>query len=139
MNLNDVIAGGSYAYRYNGKTYHFNDPYGSFISSANQNGMTVTGQLMLRYPGSSYSYLLYGTKSATSKTGYYAMNAQSKKARETLEAAFSFLAERYSTEDCHLDNWILGNEVNIYPMWYYAGSTGKTAFMQNYADSYRIL
>lgn len=24
-------------------------------------------------------------------------------------------------------------------MWYYAGSTGKTAFMQNYADSYRIL
>lgn len=41
--------------------------------------MTVTGQLMLRYPGSSYSYLLYGTKSATSKTGYYAMNAQSKK------------------------------------------------------------
>ena len=108
MNLNDVIAGGSYAYRYNGKTYHFNDPYGSFISSANQNGMTVTGQLMLRYPGSSYSYLLYGTKSATSKTGYYA-------------------------------NWILGNEVNIYPMWYYAGSTGKTAFMQNYADSYRIL
>ena len=139
MNLNDVIAGGSYTYQYNGKTYHFSDPYGNFISSANKSGMTVTGQLMLRYPGSSYSYLLYGTKSASSKTGYYAMNAQNKKSRETLEAAFSFLAERYSTEDCHLDNWILGNEVNIYPMWYYAGNTGKTAFMKNYADSYRIL
>ena len=139
MNLNDVICGGSYAYQYNGKTYHFSDPYGSYISQANAAGITISGQLMLRYPGKSYSYLLYGTKSATSKTGYYAMNAQNKKARETLEAAFSFLAERYSTEDCHLDNWILGNEVNIYPMWYYAGNTGKNEFMKNYADTYRIL
>lgn len=136
MDLSSVL-NGSIPYTYNGKTYHFNDPYGAWISHANAVGLTVSGQIMMTWNGKrKYMILESGRRPGHS---YYAINAQSKKARQELEAAFCFLAERYSREDCHLDNWILGNEVNIHRTWYYAGDIPNDVFMKNYADTFRIL
>lgn len=129
-------------YVYNGKTYYFNEPSRliNFASNSNRQGITCSVQIMMSWPGTGkYKSLLYGTKTASSPTNWYAINASTPQSRELVEAAFSFLADRLSDEGCHVDNWILGNEVNIHPQWYYAGKTSSGAFMKNYANSFRIL
>ena len=136
IDLNKIL-NGSIPYVYNGKTYHFNDPWSHIISACNEAGLTVTGQIMLSYDESTKYMILKSGR--TSGKAYYAINVQDKKARETFEAAMNFLAERYGKEDCHLDNWIIGNEVNIHQTWYYAGNISKSAFMQNYASTFRIM
>lgn len=137
MHINKVL-NGTIPYKYNGKTYYFNDPWGHLISAYNEAGLTVTGQLMLYKYENSTKFMILKSGRVPGKN-YYAINAQEKKARETFEAATNFLAERYSTKTCHLDNWILGNEVNIHQTWYYAGNISKEKFMENYADTFRIL
>lgn len=144
FSINNIFAdsGSGTKYVYNGKTYYFYEPSGmmSYASQCNSAGITCSVQIMMNWPGSGkYSSLLFGTKTASAPANLYAINASTTKSRELLEAAFSFLADRCSTADCHVDNWILGNEVNIYKQWYYAGNTGRDAFMKNYANSFRIL
>lgn len=136
IDLNNVL-NGSTPYTYNGKTYYFNDTYGGYISSANRLGMTVTGQFMITWSNEN-KYLILKSARYGGHT-YYALNTEDKKARETLEAAFSFLAERYSQESCHLDNWILGNEVNIHNVWYYAGNISREKFIKTYANTFRVM
>lgn len=136
MNLNSIL-NGSIPYKYNGKTYYFNDPWSHVISACNEAGLTVTGQIMLSYNDST-KYMILKSGQTPGKP-YYAINVQDKKARETFEAVMNFLAERYGREDCHLDNWIIGNEVNIHQAWYYAGNISRSAFMQNYASTFRIM
>ena len=136
IDLNKVL-NGSTPSLYNGKTYYFDDIYGSYITAANRLGMTVTGQFMITWSGENKYLILKSARSGGH--AYYALNTEDKKARETLEAAFSFLAERYSKKDCHLDNWILGNEVNIHNIWYYAGNVSRTKFIKTYANTFRVL
>ena len=129
------------AYKYNGKTYYFYYPKLGLTPYANADGGTVTVQVMLRYTSASKGLI----KKTGKKSGahYYAFNVESKSSREKLEALFHFLAEQGSQENCHVDNWILGNEVNTYAnmtaKWYYAGNISKSAFMKNYASTFRIL
>ncbi len=138
IDLNRVIsAEGTPNYVYNGKSYCFNDIYGSYISAANRLGMTVTGQFMITWSDTNQYLILKSARSGGH--AYYALNTEDKKARETLEAAFAFLAERYSREDCHLDNWILGNEVNIHNIWYYAGNISRSKFIKTYANTFRVM
>ena len=129
-------------YVYNGKTYYFNmsaiNAKGSWISANNQSGIVVTAQFMLTNPGSSYQYLIMkGARSGDHP--YYAMNGTEKKARETYEALFNLLGECWGREDCHLDNWIIGNEVNIHPDWYFAGGNSRASIMKTYADMFKIV
>ena len=136
MDLNNVL-NGDIPYTYNGKTYKFKDPWGHVISACNEAGLIVTGQVMLSYNNNTKYMILKSGR--TPGKPFYAINVQEKKARETFEAAMNFLAERYGKEDCHLDNWIIGNEVNIHQAWYYAGNISREKFMQNYASTYRIM
>lgn len=144
FDLNNILATSSYGqkYVYNGKTYYFSPPSGLVhsVSTCNKMGITCSVQIMMSWPvNGKYKSLLFGTKSKASPTNWYAINASTPQSRELVEAAFSFLAEYLANEDCHIDNWILGNEVNIHPQWYYAGNTGSEAFMKNYANTFRIL
>ena len=54
------------------------------------------------------------------------------------EAMMSFLAEHYSDKERLVSGWILGNEVNSPGIWNYAGSADLDAYMQSYADAFRI-
>lgn len=136
IDMNTVL-NGSTPYVYNGKTYYFNDIYGGYISSANQLGITITGQFMITWNETNKYAILKSARQPGH--AYYALNTEDKKARETYEAAFSFLAERYSSENCHLDNWVLGNEVNIHPVWYYAGNISRDKFIKTYANTFRVM
>lgn len=126
-------------YTYNGKTYYFNlQDYAKTISIANQQGLVVTAQIGMSWPGSNKTYLI-SSGGRTPGHSYYSLNFRTAKARDELEAVFSFMAESFSKPDCHLDNWILGNEVNMHKDWYFAGNISRKQFMKNYADTFRGL
>lgn len=126
-------------YTYNQKTYYFNlTDYAKTIKIANAQGLVVTGQIGITWPENSKKYLI-SSGARTAGHEYYSLNFTQSKARDELEALFACMAENFSTEDCHLDNWILGNEVNMHQDWYYAGKTTREKFMANYTDAFRGL
>lgn len=147
--LDEIIASaGSYdvAYNYNGRTYYFYNPthhinYDSDIMVANANGGTVTMQIMIRWSGNSTD--LITPTGRTPGYNYYAFNVEEAGAREKLEAAFMFISEYWSKPNRHVDNWILGNEVNTFlnttGRWYWAGNVSRETFMTNYSNTFRIL
>ena len=144
FNLNTMIGTKSshnVKYKYNGKTYYFYYPNLGALSSANQDGGTTTVQVMLQYANHSKDLILKSGR--TPGANYYAFNTDEKAAREKLEAAFAYLTEYGSQENYHVDNWILGNEVNTYAnmnaKWYYAGNISRDKFMKNYASTFRML
>ena len=65
-------------------------------------------------------------------------NTKSKKARLQLEATCSFLAERYSG-NAYVTNWVVGNEVNAYQDWNYAGLKNIQEYARAYAEEYRLV
>ncbi|MBO4336684.1 MAG: InlB B-repeat-containing protein, partial [Lachnospiraceae bacterium] len=125
-------------YVYNGKSYYFNQnmlkDITSWVSKANSKSQVATAQFMLKWPSANSKLVLSGGRSqGSAPNGLYAMSIQTKEAREYYEAFFSFLSGYLAKSDCHLDNWILGNEVNMYNDWYYAGSSSKSDIVANYA------
>lgn len=151
FNINKIIATqGSHqvAYKYNGKTYYFNNPgFSETVKAINRDGGTVTIQVMMQWNENSKDLILksgrYAPVPGREGSTYYAFNTDAKAAREKLEAAFHYLAEYAGKEDCHIDNWIIGNEVNTYEnpnaKWYYAGNLSREKFIKNYASTYRML
>ena len=151
FNINKIIATqGSHqvAYKYNGKTYYFNNPgFSETVKAINRDGGTVTIQVMMQWNENSKDLILksgrYAPVPGREGSTYYAFNTDAKAAREKLEAAFHYLAEYAGKEDCHIDNWIIGNEVNTYQnpnaKWYYAGNLSREKFIKNYASTYRML
>lgn len=134
------------AYNYNGKTYYFYTPthhidYNSSIRAANADGGTVTMQVMIRW--SSAAQDLICPTGRTPGYNFYAFNMEEASGREKVEALFMFLAEYWSKSNLHVDNWILGNEVNTFlnttGRWYWAGNISRDAFMTNYSNTFRCL
>lgn len=147
-------AAGSTAYVYNGKTYYFaTEGYiDTIIRAVNKDGGTVTAQINLGYANilnynSDVNYAVSKMMlpaAAESMTGkkYAAFNIIDADAVASIEAIFSFLAEYYSQPDLHIDNWILGNEVNTYanPIgWYWTNGLDRNSFIYNYASTFRML
>ncbi|MBE5872215.1 MAG: hypothetical protein E7294_13340 [Lachnospiraceae bacterium] len=126
-------------YLYNGKVYYFKgNPYVGTIRRCNRDNITISAVFLLPWDE--------GLKSLIIKKGrkpmaahYFALNIQQKAAREKLEAAFMYLAELYSRENCHLDNWILGNEVNVPNPWNFAGNTAYENYVRDYAQAFRTM
>lgn len=139
--LTDVIStdGTGVPYKYNGKTYYFKkDPYVGTIKRCNAAGITLSAVILLPWDEGLKS-LITSKGRKPMAASYFALNTSQKAARETLEAAFMYMAELYSRENCHLDNWILGNEVNVPNPWNFAGSTSYNAYVENYAHAFRTL
>ncbi|MBO4337424.1 MAG: hypothetical protein J5842_05060 [Lachnospiraceae bacterium] len=141
----DVGKSSSNAYKYNGKTYYFNkgniNALAMQAANYNSKGIVFSAQFMLQWPGNSYKYLV-APGARTSGKSYYTLNGTEQKGRETWEALFSCMAEAMCNENAHIDNWILGNEVNVGNSasgWYWRGSMSNEEFMKNYASTYKIM
>ncbi|WP_099468423.1 DUF5722 domain-containing protein [Konateibacter massiliensis] len=129
-------------YEYNGKTYWFRKgmvaAYDSLFRQLENQDIVVTAIVLLGWRDD-LTYLI--TPSGREKGhNYYAFNTSSKAAREQLEATFAFLGERYATDDGNgkVVNWIIGNEVNSFDAWNYAGTSNLSKYTQIYVDSYRL-
>lgn len=133
--LNDVFNGYT-NYTYNGKTYKFKAPLSkAAVSACNANGIAVSAVLLLKYN----SALVYPGANDGGAHAYYGWNVTEEPNKEMIDAALHFLAETYGTESCHIDNWILGNEVNMPNAWNYTGTTDPATNVNLYATEYLML
>lgn len=129
----------SVPYVYNGKTYYFSKigGYQIYVSQCNQKGIQVTMQLLLDWTSATQDLIAADTQKAG--VPFYAWDTRNAAAKQKMEALFSFLAETFSTPDCYVSNWILGNEVNSYNYWNYPGNMSKSEYVASYTEAFRCL
>ena len=137
-----LCTGGGVSYNYNGKTYNFNSStvqqFDTLVSQMNNNGIQVTLILLNNLTGN--AGLLHPLSRDNAGANYYAFNTMEQGGVEMLEAAASFLGQRYSNNGHGtVDNWVIGNEVNARAEWNYMNAAcGLNTFAQEYAKAVRI-
>lgn len=140
--LGRIVSGTGINYTYNGKTYSFSSQYVTeydlVTSRMNEQGIQVS-LIVLNDLGSNTT-LLHPQSLTGVSANYYALNAATEDGMELLEAVMSFLAEKYSGQSGHgqVDNWIIGNEVNVYSAWNYMSSPSLEYYTQEYANAFRV-
>ncbi len=142
VTLNNIPAeSGGISYVYNGKTWHMDMGYiyalDEIFSEQAANGSIVTAVLLMQWDEDWTNLILPSGREAGHS--FYALNAETEEGREQLAAIFSFLADRYSTSAYNVVNWVLGNEVNNYTYYNWAGTTDLTTYASCYANAYRLL
>lgn len=126
-------------YKYNGKTYHFNGLYGYvyLVQQCNAKGIQVTAQISIDRNASTQSFITGNSPYA--ETAYYGWNTDNRTTRQTMEAMFAYLGEKFGKNNCYISNWILGNEVNSASGYYYVGNVSFSKFISMYSEAFRYL
>ena len=126
-------------YKYNGKTYHFNGLYGYvyLVQQCNAKGIQVTAQISIDRNASTQSFITGNSPYA--ETAYYGWNTDNSTTRQTMEAMFAYLGEKFGKNNCYISNWILGNEVNSASGYYYVGNVSFSKFISMYSEAFRCL
>lgn len=126
-------------YKYNGKTYHFNGLYGYvyLVQQCNAKGIQVTAQISIDRNVSTQSFITGNSPYA--ETAYYGWNTDNSTTRQTMEAMFAYLGEKFGKNNCYISNWILGNEVNSASGYYYVGNISFSKFISMYSEAFRCL
>lgn len=126
-------------YKYNGKTYHFNGLYGYvyLVQQCNAKGIQVTAQISIDRNASTQSFITGNSPYA--ETAYYGWNTDKSTTRQTMEAMFAYLGEKFGKNNCYISNWILGNEVNSASGYYYVGNVSFSKFISMYSEAFRCL
>ncbi len=131
----------SYSMKYHGKTYWFRksaiDSYDTYLESLAGSGTVVSAILLLSWRDDLKS-LIYpsGRKKGHS---FYAWNTKNASARKTLAASLTFLAKRYGGgSHGRIVGWIVGNEVNNYKVYNYAGKLSLASYAAVYAQAFRL-
>ena len=127
-------------YEYRGVTYYFNpeviEHNDAMVAGYTKEGVRVTVILLL--PNDNITVTTPMRYSGSTSANYTSFNTSSEEGRLMFEAMMSFLAEHYSSEERLVNGWILGNEVNSPGIWNYAGGAELDAYMQSYAQAFRI-
>lgn len=126
-------------YKYNGKTYHFNGLYGYvyLVQQCNAKGIQVTAQISIDRNASTQSFITGNSPYA--EIAYYGWNTDNSTTRQTMEAMFAYLGEKFGKNNCYISNWILGNEVNSASGYYYVGNVSFSKFISMYSEAFRCL
>ena len=126
-------------YKYNGNTYHFNGLYGYvyLVQQCNAKGIQVTAQISIDRNASTQSFITGNSPYA--ETAYYGWNTDNSTTRQTMEAMFAYLGEKFGKNNCYISNWILGNEVNSASGYYYVGNVSFSKFISMYSEAFRCL
>ena len=133
----------SVPYKYHGKTYWFRkalvNSYDAQLTALQENNVIVSAVLLLGWRDDLKSLILPAGREPGH--GFYAWNTANAAAREQLQATLSFLGSRYGTssaEHGRIVNWIVGNEVNNYEDYNYAGRKTLTQYAKLYANAFRL-
>lgn len=133
----------SIPYTYHGKTYWFRksliNSYDAQLTALKENNVTVSAILLLGWRDD-LSYLITPAGRQQGHS-FYAWNTSGNKAREHLQASLAFLTSRYgssSAEHGRILNWIIGNEVNSYNVYNYAGQKTLKQYAKIYANMFRM-
>lgn len=142
--LNDVWSS-SYGveFVFEGQVYYFNNLYGyvNSIKAANAAGIPVSVELLMRIDANLDMFKLYDENALANvgnrpkTTRYIAPNISGAESRY-YRAELAYLAQLFSQNNCHIDNWIVGNEVNMPNAWYYTGTADPAYNADLYALEY---
>lgn len=131
-------------YQYRGTTYWMDRrviaDYDRQLQALRVSDTVVSAVLLLSYRAGNTG--LIHPKARKRGYPYYAWNLTSEKARQTFQAALTFLAERYSTKNseyARIVNWIVGNEVESPKHWNYSGKMKLQAYAAQYAKQFRLV
>lgn len=146
INVTDMMGDGSshadVRFDYGGYTYWFRDTKSTLIRNANAKGATVSVVILVPLVGGKEILIdpaaLANRANNTKNAPYYAPNVRGE-GRRYYEALFAWMAETWCKEDCHVDNFILGNEVNMPNSWNFTGNTDPQYNADLYADAYLLL
>lgn len=150
IEVNDLIATKSeYSlsstdqYSYKGKTYYFRrdvaNQYAYTAKEYEKNGTVVYAILLL---GWSSKTILIAPGARDTGYAYYAWNTKDKSVKEQLEATVTYFAEycaKVSKTGPGIAGWIVGNEVDNFDTWNYAGTSNIDAYTKIYADTFRLV
>ncbi len=138
------LIGGNLEYRYNGKTYYFNEAlveqYDRAIRTFSSKSIVVTA-ILLNGWNDAHPELHEAGLAKSQTANYYGFNVSTEAGFETTRALMSFLAERYSGADYdhgRVSNWIIGNEVNNNQDWNYVGPKDLASYTKQYEQSFRV-
>lgn len=163
LDLNDIVSDKitAYNYTYKGKTYYFTDTVHNYAKYVHDNlrprGIAVTAEILLgnpykvgpfipgtktpRKPNNKAADLLKypGARDNTANHYYFGINTVDPKSRELFEAALHYIVESFNKKDTFIQNWIIGNEVNVPIEYNYIGTTSQTANVEATYGAYKIL
>lgn len=133
----------SYAWKYQGRTYWFLrnsiSYYDKQLLALNATASVNSAVLLLSWRDDLTS-LIY-PRGCERGHSFYAWNTAGSAARRQLQATLNFLATRYSASNKkhgQISNWIIGNEVNNYKVYNYAGNQSLSQYAWIYADQFRL-
>lgn len=134
----------SLPYKYQGTTYWFRkgiiSEYDRQLTALKKTDTIVSAVLLLQWRDD-MTYLIYPSGREKNGHAFYAWNTAEASARKQLQAAIAFLASRYSTaaaKNGRIVNWIVGNEVNDYGVYNYAGEKTLDQYAMIYANAFRL-
>lgn len=133
----------SYSWKYQGNTYWFVKDSVAYYDKqllALKSTSSINSAVLLLSRRSDLVNLIY-PKGRESGHAYYAWNTTNNSARKQIAATLNFLARRYSASSQkhgRISNWIVGNEVNNYKTYNYAGRQSLNRYAQIYADQFRL-
>ncbi|HAF25885.1 MAG TPA: hypothetical protein DCG85_01075 [Lachnospiraceae bacterium] len=138
MNLFITDFAGPSPWEYEGKTYYFKSyaPMVNTVKSLNAKGITVSYEILLESTG---RLCEPAARSGSGASSYYQINVSEPEIKKEWEAFFDYLAYHFSMNDCHIDNWILGNEVSMPREWNWGGSYDPDTIVNKYSESYMML
>ena len=131
-------------YEFEGEDFYFNNaPLDRLYSGGSGvicSDMSVSIVFLLRKQtdvyGCSSSFIIDQGSLADGYT-YYAPNADlSTYGGRAVRAFWHYVMDYLTEKGCHIDNFILGNEVNMPNQWHYSGSTNGTGDANNCATKY---
>ncbi|MEG1847673.1 MAG: DUF5722 domain-containing protein [Lachnospiraceae bacterium] len=148
ISISDILgptSNGSYPtinYNYNGKNYQFNGlkiaEYDHVFGILSKQGICTTAVLLNNFTGA-HPELLHPYARDGFVAPYYAFNTAEPAGVDTLAAAGSFLAQRYSNKGHgKVDNWVIGNEVTARTQWNYMQDVGMQIYVEEYAKAVRL-
>lgn len=137
----------TYPVPYEGTNYYYTghaNAYMPIVSDFNKKGVTVTAVILLSWSDNTeLQKLIYPDARDGGKHAFYGLNIVDADQKKKLEAFMDFMTTKYGAEDCHIDNWIIGNEVNMPNAYNYTGDEVKNINtdrnVQICAESYLML
>ncbi len=128
-------------YIFEGEAFYFKEPDGiGFVELANRKDMSISVVFLLRKTVDRYgadSSFLIDPASNEGGHNYYAPNTDlSTYGGRAVRAYWHYLMDSLTEEGWHIDNFILGNEVNMPNHWHYSGGVSDQDAAYKYADAF---
>lgn len=163
LDLNEIVSDKTtaYNYTYKGKTYYFTDRVHNYAKvlhdKVRPRNIAVTGQILLGNPYKVGPFIpgtktpskpnnkvatklvFPGAKDNTTNHYYYGLNTTNQESRDILEACIHYIVENFNKKDTFIQNWIIGNEVDVPLEYNYIGTTSQTANVDAVYGAYKIL